>query len=99
MIALTVTEVASELGRSEVWLIKNWRYLHEKEGMPPPLHPSGTLVWSAPAIYAWIDRDMPEALRPHAAAYRAAFHAARAPDPIAQSRAELDARFAGGKAS
>ncbi len=95
--ALTVRDVARELGRSEDWLARNWHYLCDKQGMPRPLHPNGTLTWSPPAFYAWLDKDLPPSLKPHAAAYRAAFLAATSDNDVARARQELDARFAGGK--
>lgn len=95
MHALSLADVARELGRSEDWVARNWQHLADRKGMPRPLHPNGTLAWSSPGFYAWLDKDLPPALRPHAAAYRAAFAAALAPaDDVAQSRATLDARFA-----
>ncbi len=75
--ALNVEDVAAELGRKVDWVHNNWRELVQIEGMPAPLHGVGALAWSAPAFYAWLDRDLAEPLKPAAAAYRAALEAAR----------------------
>lgn len=95
MHALTLRDVARELGRSEDWVARNYTFLVDKKGMPAPLHPNGTLTWSPPGFYAWLDSRLPPALRPHAAAYRAALEAATAKpsDDVAEARARLDARF------
>lgn len=74
--ALTVTELAAELGRSKEWLYEHWQHLCEKKGMPRPLIEGGSLSWSAPQIYAWMDRPLTKEQRACTAAYRAAFEAA-----------------------
>ncbi len=95
--ALSLGEVAAELGRSEDWLARHWSDLVSSRGMPAPIHEKGGLVWSAPAIHAWLVRDLPADLQALASAYRAALEAAReAPadrDEIETWRARLDARI------
>lgn len=99
--ALTDREVAGELGRSADWLHRNWRGLVAGKKMPAPIHEQGALVWPAAHFYAWLDRDLPPALRASAAAFRAALDAAHAPrDPIADLEIEkwrehLNGRFVG----
>ena len=96
MQALSLRDVARELGRTEDWVQRNWQQLVADKKMPPPLHPTGSLQWSAPGFFAWLDRDLPAPLRPHAAAYRAAYDAATAPpqDDVADARERLNKRFA-----
>ena len=99
MHALSLRDVARELGRTEEWTARNHAYLTQKKGMPAPLHPNGTLVWSAPQFYAWLDSELPAALRPHAAAYRAAFDAAQASgtdDDLAAARSRIKERISSG---
>jgi predicted DNA-binding transcriptional regulator AlpA len=98
--ALTLTEVAAELGRSPSWLQSNWKKMVARHGMPAPVIEGGLLSWSAAQFYAWLDRDLPDELRPVAAAYRAALAAAADPasrisaDENAAWRDHLDRKFA-----
>ncbi|MFP3921950.1 MAG: hypothetical protein ACLFU3_09625 [Dichotomicrobium sp.] len=84
--ALTLNEVAAELGRSPSWLASNWKKLVARHGMPAPVIEGGLLSWSAAQLYAWMDRDLPDDLKPVAAAYRAALAAAA--DPSARITAD-----------
>ncbi len=99
--ALTLAEVARELGRTDDWLARHLPELIREEGMPKPLHRSGARVWSAAQIYAWLDRNLPPKQRIAAAAYRAALEAATspvasslmAPDESTAWRGKLEERF------
>jgi hypothetical protein len=95
--ALTLDEVAGELGRAPKWLRDHWPELSRAHGLPAPIHERGGLVWSAPSFFAWLDRGLDDAERAHAAAYRAALEAARHPpiadDEVEAARERLDARF------
>lgn len=98
MRALSLDEVAAELGRSPAWLRAHWERLCLGQKLPRPIHEMGTLVWSAPGFYAWLDRGLSKEQRAVAAAYRAAFDAAgdlAGPDRarLADARARLDSRF------
>lgn len=101
MRALTAAQAARELGRSTHWLHENWRKLEADGKIPPPVLEGGALVWNAAQFYAYLDRDLPAAIRKQAAAFRAAYAAALdAPaldlsSDIAAAHAHLDARFSG----
>lgn len=98
--ALTIRDVAAELGRSEAWVYAN------TEKLPAPIISDGKMTWSAPAFYAWMDRKVPEDLKPLTAVYRALLAVAAMPKDLMQSqlsveaaeeadRAKLNARFGG----
>lgn len=99
--ALTLAEVALELGRTEEWLARRLPQLIRQEGMPKPIHQAGARVWCAAQLYAWLDRNLPPKQRIAAAAYRAALEAATspltsslmAPDEGAAWRGKLEERF------
>ena len=78
MRALSITDVAAELGKSNDWLYRHWETLAKSSGFPRPIIEAGNPSWSAPHVYAWIDRHLPKEKRIAAAAYRAAEQAARA---------------------
>lgn len=99
---LLTSELADELGRSERWLMDNWRDQVARHGMPPPLHPHGALVWSRAQIYAWLDRELTPPQQIAAAAFRAAAAAASGVridgsdgQHVATVRDALERRFAG----
>lgn len=99
--ALTLDDVARELGRSRDWLARHHGDDVSLPGFPAPIHERGGLVWSAPAVWAWLDRDLPDHLRAHAAAYRAALAAAvERPDAddTAHWRDVLNRKFGGAAA-
>ena len=98
MHALTITDVARELGRSPEWLGRNYPMLVRSGKLPPPLLERGGVTWSAPQVYAYLDKTVPPAMRKIAAAYRAAYEAATTAkdDQITSARAALDAEFGGG---
>jgi hypothetical protein len=107
--ALTLRDIATELGRSPNWVRLNWRNLVKNEGLPPPLLDSGRgadCSWSAAQFYAWQDQKLSKAMRATVAAYRAAFEAASAPDgklldtTIADATERLSHRYVkGGEAA
>lgn len=97
MPALTVPDVARELGRAPGWLYDNWQRLVSEKKIPPPIIEAGGLTWSAAQLYAYLDKPLTPAQRAIAAAYRAAHDAAAAAprnldeqDEIEASRARLD---------
>lgn len=99
--ALTLRELAAELGRSESWLYSNWERLVRHKHLPAPLLDHGPPSWSAAQVYAVLDAKLTPAQRAAAFAFRAALDAAvSAPssriarDHDAEARAVLDARFA-----
>lgn len=77
--ALTLRDVAAELGRSTDWLKHHWRGEVRAGRLPAPIHERGGLVWSAPVLHAFLVRDQPPEIQAAAAAYRAALSAALAP--------------------
>lgn len=46
-------EVASALGRTPLWVKRNWRRLHQEKGFPAPL-PGANWAWPRAAILRWI---------------------------------------------
>lgn len=103
MRALSIKEVAAELGRSADWLQRHWRELVERKVLPPPLPGEGTLAWSAAQLYAVLDKPLTREQRALAAAFRAAEAVARQTaggeadrDEIEASRARIATRFARG---
>jgi len=77
-----LAEVAEALGRSEIWLRRNWLKLHRDHGFPRK-HPSGW-TWPRAAVAAWLQAlPEPEQVEPandnpvqsQEAAYRAALNA------------------------
>ncbi|MBJ7535310.1 hypothetical protein JDN40_14455 [Rhodomicrobium vannielii ATCC 17100] len=102
--ALTIQQVADELGRSRDWLHANWQRLVAEQKLPRPLLEGGALTWSAAQFYAWQDRHLSKRERVAAAAYRAAFEAASTADTslidtsVADARARLTERFVGAAA-
>ncbi len=50
---LSPPEVAEALGRSPLWVKRNWRRLHQDKGFPAPL-PAGNWAWSRAALLRWI---------------------------------------------
>jgi hypothetical protein len=98
--ALHPADVARELGRSVHWLYDNWRHEVAAKRLPPPLHATGPLVWSAAQLYAVLDKPLTREQRALAAAHRAAYDAAIAPaserlarDEIAETRTRLEQEF------
>jgi hypothetical protein len=98
--ALTINDVAAELGRSAAWVYANAHKL------PEPIISDGKMTWSAPAFYAWMDQKVPENLKPLTAVYRALMAVAAMPRDAMQQqltteaaeeadRAKLNARFGG----
>lgn len=103
MRALSVDEVAAELGRSVDWLHRHWRGMVDEKKLPPPLPGGGALAWSAAQLYAVLDKPLTREQRALAAAFRAAEAVARQAggglddqDEIEASRARITARFARG---
>lgn len=102
--ALTLAEVAAELGIPPRRFHTTWRELVAQKGMPRPLLDGETPKWSAAQFYAWQDRRLSKEQRSAAAAYRAAFEAASAPDvslldtTAADQQAALEARYVRGVA-
>jgi hypothetical protein len=95
--ALTLAQVADELGRSERWLASHWRQMVKDGRLPKPIL-STHLVWSAAHVYAVLDRELTPAQRIAAAGYRAAAAAMRAAitndtGAIAEHRARLEQQF------
>lgn len=104
--ALNAAQVAAELGRSAAWLHDNWRRLVDEKKLPRPIMDAGGITWNAAQLYATLDRNLPAGQRAAAAAYRAAVAAALATtreiatdDEVEESRARLNAKFAGAKAT
>lgn len=99
MKALTVADVARELGKSAGWLYDHWQDLVAKKRIPPPIIESGGMTWSAAQLYAFLDKPLTREQRAHAAAFRAAMEAASkdrdldTEDEVAKSRIRLDQRF------
>jgi hypothetical protein len=87
---LTAAEVAAEFGRKPDWLHDNWRRLVAGKKLPPPLHQSGGLAWSAAQVYAYLDRGLSNEMRAAAAAYRAAAHAYAAASSTDAPPAEVE---------
>lgn len=100
--AMTISDVARELGRSTTWLHTHWRDLVAQKKIPAPLIEKGGAVWSQAQFYAFQDRGLTPAQRVAAAAYRAAHAAALAidrhtvddADTVAAARERLDQKFA-----
>lgn len=100
--ALSLADVARELGRSPSWLYDHWPALVAEKKIPKPLIEKGGATWCAAQFYAFQDRDLTPAQRVAAAAYRAAVAAAEKTtretigdaDEIAAARARLDKKFA-----
>lgn len=88
---LTAAELAAELGREVNWIYANWRELAANKKLPRPLH-GGTkpLAWSRAHVYAYLDKDLPAALRANAAAIRAAAAAAAGHGLVATSEAQRE---------
>jgi hypothetical protein len=102
--ALTLDDVAGELGRSAEWLSNNWRDLVKAGKLPKPLLEKGPPTWDAAQVYAVRDKNLTAAQRAVAAAFRAAIDAAHtAPadalyhDEEAADRRRLDLRFSPGE--
>lgn len=100
--AMTIVEVAAELGRAETWMRDHWRELVAREAMPAPVNgiASGALVWSRAQIYAWLDRELTQPMQIASAAYRAAaaaaagiHHTGGEERSIADHRARLDRKY------
>lgn len=49
---VTIAELAAALGRSPVWLRRNWKRLHEKEGLPRMI--PGGLTFPRGLVTAWL---------------------------------------------
>lgn len=102
--ALTIDDIARQMGRSRDWLSDHWRDLVAAKKLPPPLVERGTPTWDAAQVYAMRDRHLPAAVRATAAAIRAAYDAAASPesalyeDELAQWRDKLDRRFGNSQA-
>lgn len=95
--ALSLADVARELGKSEDWLGRHWRQLVKDKALPKPIL-ANHLVWSAAQVYAVLDKDLTPVQRVAAAAYRAAEAAARATvandsGSVAAHRVRLDRQF------
>jgi predicted DNA-binding transcriptional regulator AlpA len=96
---LSAAELADELGRSTAWLYDHWEALVKTQRLPRPIHQGTPLMWSRAQVYAWLDRDLPASQRAAAAAWRAAFDAARSAagtdraDVVADQRAALERRY------
>lgn len=96
---LTTITLGRVLGRSQTWVLDNWKREVLAKRLPAPLngglHP---LVWDAAQVYAYIDRALPAKERRFAAAFRAAQLAAASAPPTSEAeiaaRERLDARFA-----
>ncbi|MBX3580102.1 MAG: hypothetical protein KF723_23105 [Rhizobiaceae bacterium] len=81
-----LAEVAAALGRSEIWLRRNWLKLALEHGFPRK-HPSGW-TWPRAAVAAWLKAlPEPEQVEP---ANDNPFQS-----PEAAYRAALDARYGG----
>lgn len=97
--ALTVDDVATELGKSRGWLAANWRRLCRDERLPTPVIENGHPTWDPAQFYAWKDREVAAELRPIVAAYRAAFDAVQSAqsrvsqDNIEERRRELNRKY------
>lgn len=59
---LDAAQVGRKLGADRVWFMGRKRTLIETAGFPPPVPHCG-LRWDERAIDAWLDAQMPEALR------------------------------------
>ena len=85
---MLAAEVGEALGRSRAWVLDHWRSLAAETAFPLPVMTSPPLAWSTVQVHAWLDRHLPEELRPAAAAYRAAYAAAAAAPLAGPSAAE-----------
>jgi hypothetical protein len=100
--AMTIDDLAAELGRTREWLSDHWRRMVKEKKLPAPLLERGSPTWDRAQVYAVRDKALPPAARPMAAAFRAAMDAAHATpedaayhDEEAADRRRLDARFGG----
>jgi hypothetical protein len=97
--ALTLQEVAEELGLPTRRFYIIWRQMVAKQGFPRPLVDGETPKWCPAQLYAWMDRGLTKQQRVAAAAYRAAFEAVNQPDAslidtsVTERRSALEARF------
>lgn len=97
--AMTMGEVARELGWSYKRFREGWRQLVNQEKLPAPLLGAEPPRWSAAQMYAFLDKKLTKQQRAAAAAYRAAFEAASAPDAslldqtVSTQTAALEARY------
>lgn len=101
MHALSVRDVAAELGRSADWVLRN-RDALERKGMPRPVIDTAPYTWNAIQFYAWLDRDLPPAVSERCAVIRAARTALASTaytqnttdtEEIASWEAKLNAKF------
>jgi hypothetical protein len=100
--ALTLDDIARELGRSIDWAHKNWERLVAAGKLPPPLVTSGSPTWDPAQVYAVRDKALTPPQRAIAAAFRAAIDAAHMlpadallNDQVADDKRRLDQRFGG----
>ena len=77
---LDAAQVGQKLGHDRVWFMGRKRRLIGEAGFPPPVPHCG-LRWDERAIDAWLDGQMPEALRSAALARTAAPE-----DPVERDR-------------
>jgi len=104
--ALTIKDIAREFGKADAWIYENWRKLVDQKRLPAPISVEGErIVWSAAHVYALLDKALTKQQRTSAAAYRAAFEAASAPDAslldmtVADASVRLQARYVKGQAA
>lgn len=103
--ALTLAEVAAELGLTPRRFHAAWMDLVKQKGMPKPVLEGRAPKWDAAQFYAWKDRALPKTQRAIVAAYRAAYEAASQPSAslldtsVAEQTAALEARFVKEQAS
>jgi hypothetical protein len=101
--AMSASQLAAELGRKPEWLRAHWQRLVRERRIPKPIAGAdgGPLSWNTAQVSAFLDRELPVALRSAAAAYRAALAAAELElvtnhsEELAtvEARQRLDARF------
>jgi uncharacterized caspase-like protein len=100
--AMTLSEVAVELGIPPRRFHRTWPTLVAQKGLPRPVLDGETPKWSAAQFYTWQDRRLGKEQRAAAAAYRAAYEAASAPGAslfdttAADQQMALEARYVRG---
>jgi predicted DNA-binding transcriptional regulator AlpA len=79
--ALSAKEVAAEFGKSADWLYGHWPRLVKEKRLPRPISglmgSNEALKWNSAQVFAYLDRDLPAAMKTATAAHRAAALAAQ----------------------